>query len=58
MGTVCVIRQATRLPGDRVRVFVAGQYRAVARNFRLEKTFLIIYLKAVLAIVFRIDCFR
>lgn len=28
------------------------------RNFRLEKTFLIIYLKAVLAIVFRIDCFR
>ena len=36
VGTVCVIRQATRLPGDRVRVFVAGQYRACARGFRQE----------------------
>ncbi len=40
VGTVCVIRQATRLPGDRVRVFVAGQYRAVARNFRLENGYI------------------
>ena len=40
VGTVCVIRQATRLPGDRVRVFVAGQYRAVARGFRLENGYI------------------
>ena len=40
VGTVCSIRQATRLPGDRVRVFVAGQYRAVARGFRLENGYI------------------
>ena len=36
IGTVCVIRQATKLPGDRMRVFVAGEYRAAARTFRME----------------------
>ena len=36
IGTVCVIRQATRLPGDRMRVFAAGEYRAAARAFRTE----------------------
>ena len=40
VGTVCVIRQATRLPGERVRVFVAGQYRAAARGFRLENGYI------------------
>ena len=36
VGTVCEIRQATRLPGDRMRVFVVGKYRARAREFRLQ----------------------
>ena len=36
VGTVCVIRQTTKLPGDRMRVFVAGEYRAAARTFRME----------------------
>ena len=40
VGTVCAIRQATRLPGDRMRVFVAGLYRAVARGFHLESGYL------------------
>ena len=40
VGTVCVIRQATRLPGDRVRVYAAGQYRAAARGFRLESGYI------------------
>ncbi len=36
VGIVALIRQATRLPGDRVRVYVEGRYRATARDFRLE----------------------
>ena len=37
VGTVALIRQATRLPGDRVRVFAEGKYRAAARAFRFEE---------------------
>lgn len=33
VGTVAQIRQATKLPGDRVRIYVSGMYRACARNF-------------------------
>lgn len=40
IGTVCVIRQTTRLPGERVRVLVAGVYRAAARGFRLENGYI------------------
>ena len=40
VGTVCSIRQVTRLPGDRLRVFVAGEYRAAARGFRLESGYI------------------
>ena len=40
VGTVAVIRQATRLPGDRVRVFAEGLYRATARDFRLESGYI------------------
>ncbi len=36
VGTVARIRQTTRLPGDRVRVFVEGVYRARARGFHTE----------------------
>ena len=32
VGTVCVIRQATKLPGDRMRVFVAGEYKSGAKR--------------------------
>ncbi len=40
VGTVCLIRQANRLPGDRARVFVAGQYRAAVRDFRFENGYI------------------
>ncbi len=40
VGTVARIRQATRLPGERVRVYVEGVYRATARDFRLESGYL------------------
>ena len=40
VGTVAVIRQTTRLPGDRVRVFAEGLYRAAARDFRLESGYI------------------
>lgn len=40
VGTVCVVRQTTRLPGDRVRVFVAGEYRARARGFQTENGYI------------------
>ena len=40
VGTVARIRQATRLPGDRVRVYVEGVYRATARDFRLESGYI------------------
>lgn len=36
VGTVAQIRQTTRLPGDRVRVYVQGLYRAAAREYGLE----------------------
>ncbi len=36
-GVVANIRQATRLPGDRIRVYVEGLYRARARDFREEE---------------------
>lgn len=36
VGTVARVRQTTRLPGDRVRVFAEGLYRARARRFRAE----------------------
>ena len=36
VGTVARIRQATRLPGDRIRVYVEALYRARARDFRVE----------------------
>ncbi len=40
VGTVAEIRQCTRLPGERVRVFVAGLYRARAREFRTENGYI------------------
>ncbi len=36
VGTVARIRQAARLPGDRIRVYVEALYRARARNFYAE----------------------
>lgn len=35
-GTVARIRQTTRLPGDRLRVYAEGLYRARARKYRIE----------------------
>ena len=40
VGTVAQIRQTTRLPGDRFRVYVQGLYRAVARDFKTEKGYI------------------
>ncbi len=40
VGTVAQIRQLTRLPGERVRVFAEGLYRARARGFRTESGYL------------------
>ena len=34
--TVARIRQTTRLPGDRVRVYAEGLYRARAKEYRAE----------------------
>lgn len=36
VGTAARIRQVTRLPGDKIRIYVNGLYRAVAKDFRLE----------------------
>ena len=36
VGTVARVRQVTRLPGDRIRVFANTLYRARARDFRIE----------------------
>ena len=33
MGTVCVVRQILRLPGDNIRVLVEGRTRALAHQF-------------------------
>ncbi|MDE5897468.1 MAG: LON peptidase substrate-binding domain-containing protein [Clostridia bacterium] len=40
IGTVAQIRQISRLPGDRVRVYVNALYRACARDFRTENGYL------------------
>lgn len=32
-GTICIVKQILRLPGDSIRVLVEGQFRAVARRF-------------------------
>ncbi len=39
-GTVAAIRQVTHLPGDRVRVYAEGLYRARARAFRAENGYI------------------
>ena len=40
VGTVANICQSTRLPGDRIRVYVEGLYRARARDFRVENGYI------------------
>ncbi|MBR7186344.1 MAG: endopeptidase La [Clostridia bacterium] len=40
VGTVAVIRQKTRLPGDRVRIVAEGLYRARARGFSTESGYI------------------
>jgi len=40
VGTVARIRQATRMPGDRIRVFVETLYRGRARDFRVENGYI------------------
>lgn len=40
VGTVARIRQATRLPGDRIRIFVNALYRAKAREYRTENGYI------------------
>ena len=40
VGTVARIKQATRLPGDRLRVYAEGLYRARARDFRVEEGYI------------------
>ncbi len=40
VGTVVRIRQSTRLPGERIRLFVEALYRARARDFRVENGYI------------------
>ncbi len=40
VGTVACIRQATHMPGDRIRLFVEARYRARARGFRVENGYI------------------
>ncbi len=40
VGTVAVIRQKIRMPGDKLRVVVEGVYRARSRGFRFEGPYL------------------
>ncbi len=40
VGTVARIRQTTRIPGDRMRIYAEGLYRARARSFSAEGGFL------------------
>ncbi len=40
VGTVARIRQTTRVPGDRMRIYVEGLYRARARGFSTESGYL------------------
>lgn len=37
IGTVCVVRQILRLPGDNIRVLVEGRSRAVAHQFTMPE---------------------
>ena len=37
LGTVCVVRQILRLPGDNIRVLVEGRSRAVAHQFTVPE---------------------
>ena len=37
MGTVCVVRQILRLPGDNIRVLVEGRTRALAHQFTMPE---------------------
>ena len=37
IGTVCVVRQILRLPGDNIRDFVEGRSRAVAHQFTMPE---------------------
>lgn len=37
IGTVCVVRQILRLPGDNIRVLVEGRSRAVAHQFTVPE---------------------
>lgn len=37
IGTVCVVRQILRLPGDNIRVLVEGRARAVAHQFTMPE---------------------
>lgn len=38
IGTVCVVRQILRLPGDNIRVLVEGRTRALAHQFTAPET--------------------
>ncbi len=40
VGTVARIRQTTRIPGERVRIFAEGLYRARARGFTVENGYI------------------
>lgn len=37
MGTVCIVRQILRLPGDNIRVLVEGRARALAHQFTMPE---------------------
>ena len=37
MGTVCMVRQILRLPGDNIRVLVEGRARALAHQFTMSE---------------------
>lgn len=37
MGTVCMVRQILRLPGDNIRVLVEGRSRALAHQFSVPE---------------------
>lgn len=40
VGTVAFVRQKLMLPGDRIRITVEAQYRARARDFRMQDDFI------------------
>ena len=37
IGTICVVRQILRLPGDNIRVLVEGRARALAHQFTMPE---------------------